>query len=127
MPLLLTKLEEKQNFKLVKINIDNNQELAEKMGIESVPSVYLVYKGNVVDSFVGIPNEKRLTEFFDSITLLKNLGEDDTIIRSLLKGAGEWLNKKQWDQAENLFSEALSYEKWRNKYGSIIVLGLGIL
>ena len=127
MPLLLTKLEENQNFKLVKINIDNNQELAEKMGIESVPSVYLVYKGNVVDSFVGIPNEKRLTEFFDSITLLKNLGEDDTIIRSLLKGAGEWLNKKQWDQAENLFSEALSYEKWRNKYGSIIVLGLGIL
>lgn len=108
----------------MKINIDKNQELVEKMGIESVPTVFLVYKGNVVDSFAGIPDEKRLGEFFDSIKILIGIAEDDTIIRSLLKGADEWLHKKQWDQAENMFNEALSYEKWRNKYGSIIKLGL---
>ena len=95
------------------------------MGIESLPTVFLVYKGNVVDSFFGIPNEKRLNEFFESINLLNSIGEDDTIIRSLLKGADEWLHKRQWDQAENMFNEALSYEKWRKKYGCIINLGLG--
>jgi thioredoxin-like negative regulator of GroEL len=95
------------------------------MGIESVPTVFLVYKGNVVDSFTGLPNEKRLNEFFSSIELLKRIGEDDEIMRSLLRGADEWMNKKQWEQAENMFHEAMSYEKWRNKYGAIIKLGLG--
>ena len=125
-PILTEKLELLQNFKLVKINIDRNEELVERMGIESVPAVFLVYKGNVVDSFTGFPNEKRLEEFFGSINLLKSIGENDDIIRSLLKGADEWMNKNQWDQAENMFNEALSYEKWRNKYGAIIKLGLGM-
>jgi len=94
------------------------------MGIEQVPTVFLVYQGNVVDSFVGVPDQKRLDDFFNTISLLIGNSEDDNTIKSLLKSGDELLNKKQWDQAENLFNEAFTYEKWRKKYGATIKLGL---
>jgi len=68
--------------------------------------------------------KKRLDDFFNTINLLIGNSEDDNTIKSLLKGADEWLNKKQWDQAENLFNEAYTYEKWRKKYGATVKLGL---
>ena len=80
------------------------------MGIESVPTVFLVYKGNVVDSFTGLPNDKRLMNSLVRL-ICERIGEEDEIMKSLLRGADEWMNKKQWDQAENMFNGAMSYEK----------------
>ena len=120
------KLEEQKNFKLVKINIDENGELSEMLSISSVPSVFLVYKGNVVDSFVGLPDMKKLDSFFESITLLRGIGEDEKIINAMLAGADEYMNKKIYDRAENMLNEAYSHQRWRNKYGHIIKLGLGL-
>lgn len=85
----------------------------------------MVYKGNVVDSFVGLPDDNKINKFFESISLLKGLGENEQVIQSLLTGAEEFMKKKQWDQAENMFNEGLSHEKWRNKYGHIFKLGQG--
>ncbi len=125
MPIVYKKLEEMQNFRLVKINIDKNPDLTEALNVTNLPTVFLVYKGNIVDQFVGVPDEKRLKEFFENISIIRGISEKDQIIRSLLKGSEEYLNREQWDNAENMFYEANSYEKWRNKYGAIIKLGLG--
>jgi putative thioredoxin len=120
------KLEEGKNFKLLKINIDNNQELTETLSISSIPAVFLIYKGNVVDSFVGLPDQKKLDTFFDSVNLLRGLANDEKIVRALLTGADEFMNKKQYDRAENMFNEALSHGKWKNKYSHIVRLGLAL-
>jgi putative thioredoxin len=125
-PLLEKKLEENKNFKLVKINIDENGDLAEQLSISSVPSVFLVYKGNVIDNFVGLPDMKKLDQFFESITLIKGIGEDEKIIQAMLAGADEYMSKKIYDRAENMLNEAYSHQKWRNKYGHIIKLALGM-
>lgn len=125
-PILEKKLEDLKNFKLVKINIDENGELAEMMSINSVPTVFLVYKGNVIDSFVGLPSAERLDTFFESINLITGLGQDENIIRALLTGADEYMNKKIYDRAENMLNEAFSHKKWRDKFGHIIKLGLAL-
>jgi len=123
--MITTKLEEMQNFRLVKIDIDQNSDLTESLNVHNVPTVFLVYKGNIIDHFVGVPDDKRLKEFFDSINILVGISDNDQIMRSLLKGAEEWMNKEQWDNAKNMFVEANSYEKWKETYGAIIKLGLG--
>ena len=96
------------------------------LSISSVPTVFLVYKGNVVDSFVGLPDAKKLENFFESITLLKGIGEDEKIIQAMLVGVDEYMTKKIYDRAENMLNEAYSHQRWRNKYGHIIKLGLGL-
>ena len=126
LPVILKKHAESGNFKLVKVNIDNNQTLAENLNISSIPAVFLIYKGNIVDNFVGIPQQKRLDEFFNSITLLQGIGKDETIFQGLLLGSEELMKKKQYQQAINMLNEAFSHEKWRKKYGYLIKLGLSI-
>ena len=115
-----------KSFRLIKINIDDNPELTEKLNISSIPSVFLIYKGNVIDQFVGLPNNQRLEEFFNNISLLQSLGNDETLFQGLLHGADEFMKKGEYDQAENMLNEAFSHEKMRNKYGYLIKLGLAI-
>lgn len=115
-----------KNFLLVKINYDNNLELAQMLNIQSVPTVYLVYKGNLVENFTGVPEENKLKSFFESINLLKDLGENENVMKSLLLGADEWMHKKQYDRAESMLTEAWSHQKLRHKYGHIVKMGLGI-
>ncbi|MGE0153867.1 MAG: thioredoxin [Reyranellaceae bacterium] len=49
--------------KLVKINIDENQALAQQLRIQSIPTVYAFYQGRPVDGFMGALPESQLKEF----------------------------------------------------------------
>jgi len=110
----------------VKLNIDKNEELTEMLNISSVPTVFLVYKGNLVDSFVGMPDQKKLDFFFESITLLGGIGQDEKIIQSLIAAGDEHMRRKQYEQAENVFKEGLTHPKWKDKYYHILKLGLAL-
>jgi putative thioredoxin len=49
--------------KLVKINVDENQELAGQMRIQSIPAVYAFKDGRPVDGFVGALPESQIKQF----------------------------------------------------------------
>ena len=49
--------------KLVKINVDENQELAPQMRIQSIPAVYAFKDGRPVDGFVGALPESQIKQF----------------------------------------------------------------
>ena len=50
-------------FKLAKINIDENQELAMQFQVRSVPTVVLVKDGAIVDGFMGAQPENVVEQF----------------------------------------------------------------
>jgi len=52
---------------MAKIDTDQNQELAEKHNISSIPAVFAYHKGKIVGSFVGLLNDKSLKEFVDKV------------------------------------------------------------
>ncbi len=58
-PILESKQKEKNNFKLVKVNVDNHQDLAQKFDVQGIPHVVLFKDGKKSDEFVGL-NEKAL-------------------------------------------------------------------
>ncbi len=51
--------------RLVKINIDENQDLAAQLRIQSVPTVYAFQGGRPVDAFAGAQPESKLRQFVD--------------------------------------------------------------
>ncbi len=63
----LTKLAEEYagGFVLAKVNIDEQQELANRFGVRSVPTVKLVHKGDVVDEFLGVVPETQIKALLD--------------------------------------------------------------
>jgi putative thioredoxin len=52
-------------FKLVKINSDEEQQLAGAFGIRSIPTVILLKEGRPVDGFMGALPEGQVREFLD--------------------------------------------------------------
>src|SRR5690349_18752585 len=49
--------------RMVKINIDENPELAQQMRIQSIPAVYAFKDGRPVDGFVGAVPESQVKQF----------------------------------------------------------------
>ena len=53
--------------KLVKIDIDQNQALAQQMRVQSVPTVYAFSGGRPVDAFQGAQPESQVKAFVDKV------------------------------------------------------------
>jgi putative thioredoxin len=53
--------------RLVKINIDENQELAHQMHVQSIPAVYAFFQGRPVDGFLGAIPESQVKTFVDRL------------------------------------------------------------
>lgn len=64
---VLTKLAEEYGgaFKLAKVNIDEQQQLAQQFRVRSVPTVKVVKNGQVVDEFLGAQPESEVRKLLD--------------------------------------------------------------
>ncbi|MCE1240698.1 MAG: co-chaperone YbbN [Azonexaceae bacterium] len=76
---MLEKLAEeyKGRFLLAKVNSDENPELAGHFGVRSIPSVKVVYQGQLVDEFNGALPEGQVRAFLDRIALPAGQAEAD--------------------------------------------------
>jgi len=66
---MLEKLEAEAagKWKLVKVNVDENQELAAHFQVRSIPHVVAFADGRPVDQFIGVLTEGQLREFLDRL------------------------------------------------------------
>ncbi|WP_372891234.1 thioredoxin [Rhodosalinus sp.] len=53
--------------KMVKVNVDENQMIAQQLRIQSIPTVYAFWKGQPVDGFQGALPASQLKEFIDRV------------------------------------------------------------
>lgn len=53
--------------KLVKVNIDENQEIAAQMRVQSIPAVFAFKGGRPVDGFMGAVSESQLKQFIEKL------------------------------------------------------------
>jgi len=56
--------------RMVKINIDENQQIAAQMQIQSIPAVYAFHEGKPVDGFVGNQTPSQISAFVDKMAAL---------------------------------------------------------
>ena len=69
--------------RLVKINIDENQQLAAQMRIQSIPAVFAFVDGQPVDGFMGALPESQIKQFID------RLGGQGSIAEEIEAAVGE--------------------------------------
>ena len=55
------------NLRLARVNIDENQEIAAQMRVQSVPTVYAIIEGRPVDGFAGAQPESTVRQFVEKI------------------------------------------------------------
>jgi putative thioredoxin len=57
----------KGKVRMVKINVDENQQLAAQMRVQSIPAVFAFVNGQPVDGFMGALPESQLKQFVDRL------------------------------------------------------------
>ena len=92
--------------RLVKVNIDENQDLAGQMRVQSIPAVYAFKDGQPVDSFTGAVPESQLRTFVEKL-----LGEAQSPVDAALEQAQQLLDSGQADQANSLFEQILGQDQ----------------
>lgn len=89
-------------FRLAKVNVDENSNLARRYNIRSIPAVKAFRNGLVVAEFMGALPEPRVREFLRGIAP----AESDLALGK----AQNQLQKKEWTNAEKTFLEVLERE-----------------
>lgn len=98
-PILETVAQE-YNCVVAKIDIDNNQYLANAYQIEGVPDVKIFRDGKVVDGFVGVLPEPQLKELLANCQILSHIEEDLATVKLAI-------SSDDWQSAETKLIELL--------------------
>lgn len=100
----------KGKVKLVKMDIDENPQLAQQMGIQSIPAVYAFYKGQPVDGFMGVQTEGAIKQFLDKLIKISGGGAAGAAIAEALAEADKLLAENMIDEANAIYAEILGQE-----------------
>lgn len=94
--------------RLVKVDIDANQQLAQQMRIQSIPAVFAFADGQPVDGFMGALPESELRTFIDKI--VSSHGGQAEQVEQLLTAAEAALDSEAADQAMAMFQQIVQLE-----------------
>ena len=95
--------------RLVKINIDENPEIAQQLRVQSIPMVYAFHQGQPVDGFAGALPESQVKQFVER--LAGPVGPDP--VEETLAQAQVQLAAGQSDRAIQLYERVLQAEPTR--------------
>ncbi|HKU98476.1 MAG TPA: thioredoxin [Vineibacter sp.] len=95
---------------LIKINIDENQMLAQQLRIQSIPAVYAFFQGRPVDGFVGALPEGQIKQFIDRLVQATGGTPGGDQLAELLEHARAALEGGDVSLAARVYGEILQQE-----------------
>ena len=104
-PVLEQAVQQSGKVKLAKINIDENQQIAAQMRVQSVPTVYAFVNGQPVDGFAGAQAPSAIAEFVAKLVAMAPGAPD---ISEMLAQGEAALAEGQGEVALELFQQALA-------------------
>lgn len=104
-PVLEKVVAEKKNIRIAKVNIDENQEIAAQMRVQSVPTVFGLIEGRPVDAFAGAQPESAVRQFVDKLAEMAPGAPD---ISAFLDAGRQALMDNQPEQAMIQFQSAMA-------------------
>jgi putative thioredoxin len=98
----------KGKVRMVKINVDENQQLAAQMRVQSIPAVYAFVNGQPVDGFMGALPESQLKQFVDRIGGQGGMAEE---IEAAVSAGREALELADYQTAAQIFAQILQVDR----------------
>ncbi len=89
---------------LAKINIDDNQQIATQLRIQSIPTVYAFKDKQIVNAFQGVIPENKIVEFIEK-SLGSKLTEDFTEFYEQIENE---MSQNKFEQAKDILLEFIS-------------------
>ncbi|WP_422369366.1 thioredoxin [Pelagibius sp.] len=96
--------------RMVKINIDENQQLAGQLRIQSIPTVYAFFQGQPVDGFQGAQPESEVKAFVERLRQAGEAGKGPSPIEQAIEQAQAALEAGDAGAASALFSQVLQHD-----------------
>ena len=97
---------------LVKVNIDDNPELAQALQVQSVPAVFAFFQGRPVDGFAGSVPQSQLKAFITKLLQAAQQARPDAIdIPQTLKDAAMALSQNDLQTAQKLYLSVLQQDE----------------
>lgn len=90
--------------KMVRVNIDDNQQIAQQLRVQSVPTVYAFVDGRPVDGFAGAQPESAVTQFIEKVSSLGGAGAD---IASMLDAGNAAVETQDFASAMQIFQQVM--------------------
>ncbi|MEE8333529.1 MAG: thioredoxin [Alphaproteobacteria bacterium] len=95
--------------KLVKVDIDQNQQIAQQLRVQSVPTVYAFYQGRPVDAFQGAVPESQIKEFVQKLAETAG-GSAKSPIDEAMEQAKALAEQGNFDHAGALYGQIVQTE-----------------
>ena len=99
--------EAKGKVKLVKIDVDKNQEIAQQMRVQSIPAVFAFVDGRPVDGFMGAVPESQIRQF---VNKLSSMGSRAEQIEAALQMARDGFATKDYEAVLDVTVQVLEAE-----------------
>ena len=93
--------------KMVRVNIDENQQVAQQLRVQSVPTVYAFVDGRPVDGFAGAQPESSVTQFIEKVSSLGGAGAD---IASMLDAGNAAVETRDFASAMQIFQQVMEVD-----------------
>ena len=94
--------------RLVKLNIDENPEIAQQLRVQSIPAVFAFHQGRPVDGFVGAQPESQIRAFVDRLKQLG--GPASSPVDDALEQAKAAFEAEDTGTAANIYNQILKHE-----------------
>lgn len=94
----------KGKVRLVKINVDENQQIAAQMRVQSIPAVFAFVDGQPIDGFMGALPEGQIRQFIEKLGSKGSLAEE---IAAAVKLAEEAMQRKAFEEAQDILGQIL--------------------
>lgn len=91
--------------RMVRVNIDDNQQIAQQMRVQSVPTVYGFVDGQPIEGFAGAQPESNVKQFVEKLSSMGGSGAD---VASMLEAAEAALASGDHGTAMMQFQEVMS-------------------
>ena len=111
--------------KMVRVNIDENAEIAQQMRVQSVPTVFGFVNGQPVDGFAGAQAESTIKQFIDKLIASGGGGADAA---SLIEAGNEAVDQQDFATAMTHFQQVMEANpESREALGGVIrcLTGMG--
>ncbi len=95
---------------MAKVDIDRNQQIAQQLQIQSIPTVYAFWQGKPVDGFQGAVSAGEVTAFVARVAAMGNGAETDDGLAEAVTAAEEMLDAGEAVDAAQTFAAVLGEE-----------------
>jgi putative thioredoxin len=94
--------------RMVKINVDENQQLAQQMRVQSIPAVFAFVDGQPVDGFMGALPDSQIKQFIDRLGGQGNMAEE---IEAAVAEARTLLEAQDYQGAAQILGQVLQVDR----------------